>query len=83
MTDIKSNFSNNKKTINGIFPKLTTNSIMRLGDYCDFIINPGMQKLPTYLKDTKHALQLIEDKNEKGVPKTSNVLVADIEQMFH
>ena len=51
----------------------------RLGDYCDFIINPGMQKLPTFLRDTKHALQLIEEKNETGIPENVNFLTADIE----
>ena len=41
-----------------------------------------MQKLPTFLRDTKHALQLIEQKNEIGIPKNTNFIVADIEQMY-
>ena len=41
-----------------------------------------MQKLPTFLRDTKHALQLIEEKNETGIPKNVNFLTADIEQMY-
>ena len=56
--------------------------LKRLGDYCDFVINEGMQKLPTFLRDTKHALQLIEQKNEIGIPENTNFLVADIEQMY-
>ena len=41
-----------------------------------------MQKLPTFLRDTKHALQLIEEKNETGIPENVNFLTADIEQMY-
>ena len=54
----------------------------RLGDFGDFIINHGMRNLPTYLRDTKHTLQLIEEKNENGIPKSTNFLTADIEAMY-
>ena len=36
--------------------------LKRLGDYCDFVINERIQILPTFLRDTKHALQFIEQK---------------------
>ena len=69
------------------FPARGINSIKntpteRLGDYGDFIVNPGMKSLPTYLRDTKHTLQLIEEKNEEGIPKTAKFLTADIEAMY-
>ena len=54
----------------------------RLGNYCDFVINECIQKLPTFLRDTKHALHLIEQKNEIGIPENTNFLVAVIEQMY-
>jgi hypothetical protein len=41
-----------------------------------------MKSLSTYLRDTKHTLQLIEEKNEEGIPKTANFLTADIEAMY-
>ena len=37
----------------------------RLSGFVDFFLNKGMQTLKTFLKDTKHALQLIEEINEK------------------
>ena len=70
-----------------IFPARGINSIKntpteRLGDYGDFIVNHGMRNLPTFLRDTKNALQLIEEKNEEGIPKNANFLTADIEAMY-
>ena len=41
-----------------------------------------MRNLPTFLRDTKNALQLIEEKNEEGIPKNANFLTADIEAMY-
>ena len=37
----------------------------RLAGYVDFILQPGMKDLPTFLKDTIHTLQVIEEVNDK------------------
>ena len=41
-----------------------------------------MQILPSYLRDTKYTLQLIEEKNEEGIPKNTNFWPTDIKQMY-
>jgi hypothetical protein len=41
-----------------------------------------MKSLPTFLRDTKHTLQLIEERNQEGIPKTANFLTADTEAMY-
>ena len=35
----------------------------KLGGLVNHIIQPGMAGMPTFIKDTKHTLQLIEDLN--------------------
>jgi hypothetical protein len=35
----------------------------RLAGYVDYILQPGMKNLPSYLKDTIHTLQIIEETN--------------------
>ena len=37
----------------------------RLAGYVDCILQPGMKSLPSFLKDTIHTLQLIEETNDK------------------
>ena len=37
----------------------------RLARYVDYILQPGMKSLPSFLKDTIHTLQLIEETNDK------------------
>ena len=37
----------------------------RLGGLVEHFLQPGMTSLPSFLKDTKHVLQIIEDINEK------------------
>ena len=37
----------------------------RLASFVDHFLQPGMKSLPTFLQDTKHTLQLVEDINDK------------------
>ena len=37
----------------------------QLGGFVDHFLQPGMKNLPSYLRDTKHTLQVIEDLNEQ------------------
>ena len=54
-----------------------------LQDYCEMLVNPGMQALPTYIKDSKQFIQIIEQINEKGPLKdTTNLVTADMEGMY-
>ena len=39
----------------------------RLAGFVDHFLQPGMKELPTFLQDTKHTLQLLEEFNEKIV----------------
>ena len=54
----------------------------------EHFLQPGMTKLPSFLKDTKHVLQILEDMNEKiekgeltldGV----NLITLDVEKMYN
>ena len=36
----------------------------RLAGYVDYILQPGMKNLPSYLKDTIHTLQILEETNK-------------------
>ena len=54
----------------------------------DFFLQPGMKQLPSFLQDTKHVLQLIEDINQKienkEVSLTGVALVTlDVESMYN
>ena len=37
----------------------------RLASFVDFFLQPGMKELPSFLQDTKHVLQIIDEVNEK------------------
>ena len=37
----------------------------RLGGFVDHFLQPGMRNLPSFLEDTKHTLQIIEDVNSQ------------------
>ena len=37
----------------------------RLGGFVDHFLQPGMKQLPSFLQDTKHTLQILEEINEK------------------
>ena len=54
-----------------------------LQDYVDFLVNPAMKQHQSYIKDTKHALQLIKKANEDGkVTDDTNLVTADFENMY-
>ena len=54
-----------------------------LQDYVDFILNPGMRKLPSFLQDTKHVLQKFHLRNEDGpIEQDTNLITADFENMY-
>ena len=54
-----------------------------LQDYVDFLVNPAMKQHKSYIKDTKHALQLMEKANEEGlVTDNINLVTADFENMY-
>ena len=60
----------------------------RLAGLIDHFLQPGMQQLDTFLKDTKHTLQLIEDTNgqiERGEFSLDGVALVtmDIENMYN
>ena len=47
------------------------------------LVNPGMQALPTYIKDSKQFIQIIEQINEKGpLQDNTNLVAADMEGMY-
>ena len=37
----------------------------RLAQFVDYFLQPGMKDLPSFLQDTKHTLQILEDINQK------------------
>ena len=37
----------------------------RLASFVDFFLQPGMKELPSFLQDTKHVLQIIDEINQK------------------
>ena len=59
----------------------------RLGGFVDHFLQPGMKKLPSFLQDTKHTLQILEDINDKvdrGEVSLDGVAVVtlDVESMY-
>ena len=54
-----------------------------LQDYVDFLVNPAMKDQKSFIKDTKHALQIIKKANEEGkVTDETNLVTADFENMY-
>ena len=54
-----------------------------LQDFIDFKVNPAMKSLKSYLKDTKHFIQVIEKANEDGkVSEDVALVTADISNMY-
>ena len=41
----------------------------KLSGFVDYFLQPGMEKIESFLKDTKHTLQIVEDINEKIMKK--------------
>ena len=59
----------------------------RLGGLVDFFLKPGMENLPTFLQDSKHVLNIIDELNEKidrGEASLDGVALVsmDIESMY-
>ena len=59
----------------------------RLGGFVDHFLQPGMKQLPSFLQDTKHTLQLLEDINKKvdeGEVSLEGVAIVtlDVESMY-
>ena len=59
----------------------------RLSSFVDFFLQPGMKNLPSFLKDTKHMLQIIDEinlkieKNEVSLDGVALVTL-DVESMY-
>ena len=73
--------------LTGNVPDSINSPLERLGGFVDYFLKPGMQDLPTFIQDTKHVLQIIEELNtqiDKGEVSLDGVgLVAlDIESMY-
>ena len=60
----------------------------RLGGFVDHFLQPGMKQLPSFLQDTKHTLQILEEINEKidsGEVSLEGVALVtlDVESMYN
>ena len=60
----------------------------RLAGFVDHFLQPGMKQLPTFLQDTKHTLQILEEFNEKivsGVESLEGVAIVslDVDKMYN
>ena len=60
----------------------------RLGGFVDHFLQPGMKNLPSFIQDTKHTLQIIEEINEKvdlGEISLEGVALVtlDVESMYN
>ncbi|XP_078496562.1 neuropeptide FF receptor 1-like [Lissotriton helveticus] len=51
-----------------------------LSRFCDFFLNPLVQQTPSYIKDTKHLLNVIKETNFK--PATQLLVGLDIESLY-
>ena len=60
----------------------------RLAGFVYYFLQPGMKDLPSFLQDTKHTLQIIEEINEKINQKTFTLegvalVTLDVESMYN
>ena len=60
----------------------------RLSGFVDYFLQPGMKQLPSFLQDTKHTLQIIEEINtkiENGEVSLDGVALVtlDVEAMYN
>ena len=54
-----------------------------LQDYIDFKVNPAMKGLKSYLKDTKHFVQVLEEANRtEMITDDVSIITADIDNMY-
>ena len=51
-----------------------------LQDFIDFKTNPAMKSLPSFMKDTKHFIQIVEEVEE--VTDDVSIVTADIDNMY-
>lgn len=58
-------------------------AIENLSSFVDHYINPGMQQLPSFVRDTKHILNIIEDINENGpLDPDISMFTIDVKAMY-
>ena len=60
----------------------------RLGGFVDHFLQPGMKQLPSFLQDTKHTLQIIEEINQKVENEEVSldgvaIVTLDVESMYN
>ena len=60
----------------------------RLAGFVDYFLQPGMKALPSFLQDTKHTLQIIEEINSKIVKGEVSLgglalVTLDVEAMYN
>ena len=59
----------------------------RLGGFVDYFLQPGMKQLPSFIQDTKHTLQMIEEINQKiddhEVSMDGVIVTLDVEAMYN
>ena len=53
-----------------------------LQDFVDFKCNPSMRALDSFIKDTKHTLQIVHKWNEEGIDENVCLITADMENMY-
>ncbi|KAJ8030592.1 Neutral cholesterol ester hydrolase 1 [Holothuria leucospilota] len=57
--------------------------IERLSEFVDFFINPAMQNLDSYIRDTKHVLNIIKEINDSGpLPQGTMMFTIDVKSMY-
>ncbi|KAJ8046105.1 hypothetical protein HOLleu_09287 [Holothuria leucospilota] len=57
--------------------------IERLSEFLDFFINPEVQKLDSFIKDSKDMVKVIEGVNEKGpLPPSTALFTIDVKAMY-
>ena len=55
----------------------------RISGYLDFFLQPFLQKIPSYLKDTGHFLHTIEEINQKGpLPPNTLLVTLDVTSLY-
>jgi len=55
----------------------------KISGYLDFFIQPFLQKIPSYLKDTGHFLHIIEETNKLGkLPENTLLVTLDVTSLY-
>ena len=86
---VKDHATKDKWLLNGSIPPLRPVVSMSgtttegLAHWLDIIAKPLVPKLPSFIEDTRHMLQIIEDTNKKGPQKPEAVpVVIDVNDMY-